>query len=316
MTNALGDREYEFVPGWGKLPDDWEPGEVAAVAVDSADNVHVLARTDHPYQVFDKSGMLIDDWGRGIIDEGHGICIGPDDSAYVVDRVAQQVLKFDASGRHRLTIGQRGQASDTGYVEQSEHDDPYTHGSLTNGVQRSAGPFNVPTGAAIGPDGSIFVSDGYRNARIHKFDPQGVLITSWGEPGSARELRDTTAEPGKFHNPHNLAVLAELVFVADRQNCRIQVFDLDGAHVTTWLGFLRPSDIQASPREGLLYVSEMEDRVTVIDLDGQVVAQVATERSSEPGKFWGPHGISVDSEGSIYVAEVFAGRVQKLARVS
>ena len=169
-----GTRQYELVEGWGQLPDGWVWGQVGAVAVDSQDNVHVFTRTDHPYMIFDKSGRLIEHWGEGIFEDAHGICITPeDDTVYFVDRNPQIVLKFSKSGRHLLALGNRHKPSDTGYTEE-------------NRVVTHAGPpFHHPTDVSIGPGGEIYVSDGYRNCRVHKYTPDGTLLTSWGDPGQA-----------------------------------------------------------------------------------------------------------------------------------
>jgi DNA-binding beta-propeller fold protein YncE len=311
-----GERSYEPVEGWGKLPEEWIWGHVADVAVDSEGNVHVFTRAEHPYLVFDRSGQLLDHWGNGIFEEAHGMFITPDDAVYLVDRAAQTVLKFDKAGRHRLTLGTRHHPSDTGYVKPEQQVGPYLGGPMMNGVAYGGAPFNVPTGAAVAPDGRIFVSDGYRNARVHAFDADGTLIKSWGEPGHAQYLRDTTDGPGLFHTPHNIAVDAERVYVADRQNNRIQVFDHDGGHIVTWTGFRRPSDLHIEPSERLIYVSEMHEQISMIDMDGALVARITVERGSEPGQFWGPHGIAVDPEGSLYVAEIHGARLQKLVRRS
>src|SRR6476620_1442692 len=101
----VGERQYELVEGWGELRPGWIWGQVGAVAVDSDDNVHVFTRAEHPYRVYDKSGKMIDSWGEEIFMDAHGMCITPDDTLYFVDREPQLVLKFDKSGRHRLSLG-------------------------------------------------------------------------------------------------------------------------------------------------------------------------------------------------------------------
>ena len=311
-----GEREYELVPDWGGLPAGWEWGHVPAVEVDAADNVHVFTRTGHPYMIFDKTGTLVDHWGEQIFEDAHGITVTSDGSVYFVDRAPHIVLKFDAAGRHQFTLGTRNRPSDTGYVTPEGNDDPFTGASMLNGVAYPGPPFNEPTGVTVSPDGTIYVSDGYRNARVHKFDADGKLLTSWGEPGHCRVLRDTTDLPGHFHTPHNILEVGGKVYVADRQNSRIQVFTLAGEHLATWTGFLRPSDLHVSLSEGVIYVSEMEERVSIIDLEGNLVGRFGRERGTGAGQFWGPHGIASDSEGSIYVANVHGEQLQKYARRS
>ncbi len=301
-----GERQYELVEGWGQLPKGWLWGQVGAVAVDSQDNVHVFTRMEHPYLVFDKSGKLLDHWGEGIFEDAHGICITPNDDVYFVDRSPQIVTKFTREGKHRLTLGKRGQPSDTGYAAPQ---------AGKNGVVRPAGPCHHPTDVSISPAGEIYVSDGYRNTRVHKYAPNGTLLMSWGEIGHAGELKDTKARPNHFHTVHSVWEHKGRVYVADRESFRIQVFTPEGKHLDTWTGFERPTKLYVDPREDIMYISELEDRVSIVDLEGNVIGRFGSERSHDPGKFWGPHGIWTDSEGSLYVAEVLEGaRLQKFAR--
>jgi DNA-binding beta-propeller fold protein YncE len=294
MKIDAGDRQYELVEGWGKLPEGWRWGQCGAVAVDSKDQVHVFTRTENPYMVFDKAGNLVESWGRGIFEDAHGLCITPDDTVFCVDRVPQIVLKFSAAGRHKLTLGERGKPSDTGYTDENKT------------VLYAGPPFHHPTDVSITPAGEIYVSDGYRNCRVHKYDADGNLLMSWGDPGEGE---------GQFNLVHSVWEHKGRVYVADRQNHRIQVFTPDGKHLETWPGFNQPCKIYVDKDE-IMYVAELGDRVSIVDLQGNVIGRFGSERSHDPGKFWGPHGIWTDSEGSIYVSEVLEGaRVQKFARV-
>ena len=314
-----GERQYELVRGWGQLPSGWLWGQVGAVAVDSRDNVHAFTRAEHPYIVFDKTGKLLDSWGEGIFEDAHGLCITPDDTLYFVDRDPQVVLKFDKTGRHRLTLGKRHQPSDTGYVRETrEPAGPLASGGglpVLNGVQHAAGPFHHPTDVSVTPTGDVYVSDGSRNSRVHKYAPDGTLIKSWGEPGNARDLRNTRDKPGFFHTVHSVWEHDGKVYVADRENNRIQIFNLNGDYLDMWTGFERPTKLYVGA-DGVMYVAELEDRVSIIDLQGNVIGRFGSERSHDPGKFWGPHGIWTDSVGDLYVAEVLEGaRLQKFARI-
>jgi DNA-binding beta-propeller fold protein YncE len=318
MKWDAGDRQYELVEGWGELPDGWVWGQCAGVAVDSEDNVHVFTRTEHPYMVFDKSGKLIDHWGEGIFGEAHGLCITPNDDVYFIEHTGQVILKFDKSGRHRLTLGTRNQHSDTEYTQEIREPldiPPVDATPMINGVGKSAGPFHQPTDLTVAPDGTIYITDGYRNARVHKFAADGTLLASWGEPGNAKELRDTKDKPNYFHTPHGVWVHDDKVYAADRENNRIQIFTPEGEYLDMWLGFDRPTKIYVDPIEEVMYVSELNDRCSILDLEGNIIGQFGAERSNEPGKFWGPHTLWKDSEQAIYVGEVLGGaRLQKFAR--
>ena len=295
MVIDAGERKYELVKDWGQLPPGWIWGQVGAVAVDSQDNVHAFTRSDHPYMVFDKSGKLVDHWGEGIFEDAHGICITPqDDTVYFVDRNPQIVLKFNKTGRHELSLGNRHKPSDTGYTDESRT------------VTHAGPPFHHPTDVSIGPGGEIYVSDGYRNCRVHKYAPDGTLEFSWGEPGNA---------DGQFVLVHSVWEHKGKVYVADRQNNRIQVFDPQGKHQATWPGFDQPCKIYVDNQD-VMYIAELGARVSIVDLDGNLLGRWGGERTHDPGLFWGPHGIWTDSAGDLYVAEVLEGaRLQKFARV-
>lgn len=292
-TIQAGERQYELVEGWGQLPAGWKWGQVGAVGVDSQDRVHAFTRTEHPYMVFDKAGKFLYSWGEQIFEDAHGICITPDDSVYLVDRVPQLVFKFTKEGRHVLTLGKRDQASDTGYTAESPV------------VTKAGPPFHHPTDVSLSPTGDFYVSDGYRNCRVHKYSADGRLLFSWGEPGQGE---------GQFKLVHSVWEHKDRVYVADRENGRIQVFTPEGRYLEQWPGFKQPCKLYVDKDE-VMYIAELGDRISIVDLKGNIIGQFGSERSHDPGKFWGPHGLWVDSEGSIYVGEVLDGaRLQKFAR--
>jgi DNA-binding beta-propeller fold protein YncE len=288
-----GERQYELVEDWGQLPPGWIWGQVGAVGVDSHDRVHVFTRTEHPYMIFDKSGHLESSWGQQIFEDAHGICIGPDDNVYLVDRSPQLVFKFTNDGRHLLSLGKRNQHSDTGYTDENRK------------VMYAGPPFHHPTDVGVSPTGELYVSDGYRNCRVHKYAPDGTLLLSWGEPGDG---------PGQMELVHSVWEHQGKVYVADRANNRIQIFTPEGEFLDMWTGFGHPTKIYVD-QENVMYVAELDDRVTILDLEGNILGRWGGERTHEPGLFWGPHGIWTDSEGDIYVSEVLEGaRLQKFAR--
>jgi DNA-binding beta-propeller fold protein YncE len=176
----------------------------------------------------------------------------------------------------------------------------------------SGEPFNRCTHTALSPSGEIYVSDGYGNARVHKYTPDGRLIRSWGEPGS---------DPGQFNIVHNIATDADgLVYVADRENHRVQVFDGDGRYQTQWNNLHRPCALCAcGPKRTTFIIGELGPglpvnlnvpnlgpRLTVVDSSGKRIARLGGENGPglETGKFLAPHGLAIDSHGDIYVGEV------------
>src|SRR5262245_27949368 len=281
---------YRPVEGWGRLPDGWSFLEATSVAVDAKDNVHVFNRGEHPVIVFDRDGTFLRSWGEGVFRRAHGITIGPDGTLWLTDDLHHTVRQFTPEGKLLLTLG-----------------DPDKPSALHGGE-----PFNRPTHVALCPrTGDIYVSDGYGNSRVHKYDPKGRLLFSWGEPGT---------DPGCFNIPHNIATDAEgRVYVADRENHRVQIFDDKGQYLTQLNNLFRPCGLFADRRNGgLLFVGELPPdlavsaevpnlgaRVSVVTLKGERMARIGGPfRGEKPGEFIAPHGCVVDSRGDLYVAEV------------
>jgi DNA-binding beta-propeller fold protein YncE len=306
------------------MPEGWSFVEVAGVACDSKDRVYVFNRGEHPVIVFDKEGKFLNAWGEGLFVGPHGIFIDRADNLWLADDKNHVVHKCTADGKVLMTLGTPGEAADTGYK------------IGVSPVQRAAGPFHRVTNVAVLPDGDMYIADGYGNARVHKFSAQGELLFSWGEPGRG---------PGQFILPHGIAVdSAGLVYVADRENSRIQIFDGRGQYLREW-GFVnRPYDIFIDEQDtlhiaegGFLnYMMKRSEgplpahdqtmicppeghapiaRVTVCDPDANIMCQIGGENPVLPGNFIAPHGIWADSRGDLYVGEVSkqAGAVKRMA---
>ena len=284
MIFGQGTHQYTVEENWWTLPEGWEFGWVPAVAVDSQDRVYVYSRSEHPMVVFDRDGNFIDSWGDDILKDTHGIFIDADDNIYCTEREPHVIRKFTADGELLMTLG--------------TPDVPGAEGE----------PFNLPTDFALGPDGEMYISDGYGNARVHKYSPDGELIKSWGQPGTG---------PGEFDLPHCVRVdPRNRLMVADRENNRIQFFTLDGAYIEEWGDLLQPDTIYID-EDDLVYIAELGQRISIMTLDGEVISQWGSERGSTvPGEFMAcPHGIWLDSHGDIYVGEVQAdARLQKFIR--
>ncbi len=305
----MGSLRYGAVADWEQLPKGYVHSNVPDVAVDSRDRVYLITRGDPRVIIYERDGSFVKSWGENFLTErAHGITVGPDDSVYCVDDSDHTVRKFTPDGQILMTIGTSGVASDTG------HDG--TLGPLYDrllSIRRGGPPFNRPTAVAVAPNGELYVSDGYGNARVHRFTPDGKLIQSWGEPGVG---------PGEFHLPHSVRLTADgRVLVADRQNDRIQVFTLDGQFLEQWTDVQRPCGLFVD-RAGLIYVAELPwwegqvsfvhgirdlpPRVSVLDTNGSVLARWSCAPGTAPGILTAPHGICADSRGDIYVGEVAA----------
>ncbi|MDE0483895.1 MAG: peptidyl-alpha-hydroxyglycine alpha-amidating lyase family protein [Candidatus Poribacteria bacterium] len=284
MIFGQGTHQYTVQENWWTLPDGWEFGWIPAVAVDSQDRVYVYSRSEHPMVVFDRDGNFLTSWGDDILKDAHGIFIDAEDNIYCVERETHVMRKFTTEGELLMTLGTPDEAGAEGE------------------------PFNLPTDFALGPDGEMYISDGYGNARVHKYSPDGELIKSWGKPGTG---------PGEFDLPHCVRVdPRNRLMVADRSNNRIQFFTLDGEYIEEWGDLLQPDTIFIDEDE-LVYIAELDQRISIMTLDGEVVSQWGSERGSTvPGEFLAcPHGIWVDLHGDIYVGEVQAdARLQKYIR--
>ena len=290
MRYGAGKYGYELVDGWTKLPKDWSFRDVSGIAIDKEDRVYVLNRSEHPIIVFDRDGNLVRSWGEGFFNRAHGSCIGPDNSIYCTDDRKHIVAKFTHDGELLMTLGNTGYATDTGYVETFDFWE-----SLAT-IVRGAPPFNRPTGVSVSPKAEIYVADGYGNARIHKFSADGKLLLSWGEPGG---------EHGQFRLPHSVRVDKQgRVWVVDRENNRIQIFDGNGKFLTQWTGFVRPTDLFID-KDDTVYVSELSKRVGIFTIHGKLLARWGNPgKKKEEALFLAPHAIAVDSHGDVYVGEV------------
>lgn len=281
---------YRPVEKWGALPDGMSFVEATSVAVDANDDVYVFNRGKHPVIVFDRAGRFKRSWGEGHFRRAHGITVGPDGTLWLTDDLHHTIRQFTTEGKCLLTIG-----------------DPDQPSTLQGGK-----PFNRPTHVAISPKtGDVYISDGYGNSRVHKYDPKGRHLMSWGEPGT---------DPGCFNLPHNIATdAAGLVYVADRENHRVQIFDANGRYLAQWNNLHRPCGLAADARLGdIFFVGELPShlavnkdvpnlgaRVSILSIKGQLLGRIGGRFAGEkPGEFVAPHGCAVDSHGDLYVAEV------------
>ena len=280
---------YELIQDWARLPEGETFGMMSAVATDSQDRVYAFQRKDPPVLVFDQDGNYLSSWGISAITDPHGFNIA-NDIVYITDRSDSVAMTFTLDGKPLQVLGHRGVHSDTGCEKV---------GAL---VPRAAGPFNYPTELVSAPSGDLYVSDGYRNSRVHRFSSDGRLKASWGEPGKTG--------PNQFHLPHSILVDQDgQVYVCDRENNRIQVFSANGQYITMWTDLLRPTDISVD-KDGVFYISqlgtdELPPRVSVLDKQGNVLACWDSRKA---------HGLWVDPRGDIYLALPYDRCLDKYVR--
>ena len=289
VTVGSGEYTYRVDTDWAKLPDGWAFRDVAAVAVDDKDQVYVFNRGEHPMIVFDREGNFLQSWGEDIFTRPHGLHIAPDQTIYCTDDGDHTMRRCTLDGKVLLTLGIVGKPA------------PYMSGE----------PFHRCTHTALSPRGDIYVSDGYGNSRVHKYSPDGKLIMSWGEPGT---------DPGQFNIAHNICCDDDgWVYVADRENHRVQVFDGNGKFETQWHDMHRPCGLcMSAGKDPLFYIGELGPgmpvnfnvpnigpRVSIMDNKGGLISRLGvTPGGQEPDRFIAPHGLAVDQHGDIYVGEV------------
>ena len=289
QDTATATLALEPVEDWPQLPDGMTLHETPGVAVDAEDRVYLLTRnTDNPVIVLEPDGTFVRTFGAGVFSaRTHAIHISADGHVYCADDGRHTITKWTPEGELVLTIGRP--------------DEP---------AERFSGePFNRPTDMVVAPDGTIFVTDGYGNARVHHYSGEGQLLHSWGEPG---------IDHGQFLCPHNLGIDADgRLYVADRESHRVQVFDGAGELVDVWNNIHRPCGLTVGP-DGLVYVGELNGvdpvmtgasgvghRLSVYDRGGARVGLFGdAEEGDQPGQFIAPHGVAVASNGDVYIGEV------------
>lgn len=283
--------KFDELSDWAQLPDGWTFHEVVDITVDAQDRVYVFTRGEHPMIVFDQNGRFLDSWGQGMFVRPHGATIvqEPDgeETLYCVDDDGHWIGQFSLDGNLLSQIGERGKGAPTG----------------------SGDPFNRPTKVAVDPkSGDLYISDGYGNARVHKYARDGRHLFSWGDYGTG---------PGQFNLPHSVCTdSAGLVYVADRENHRIQIFDDKGQYLDQWNNMHRPCGLNIV--DDIVYIGQLPSDlsvnadypnigacISIHDLSGKELARIGDAHAGlEPGQYTAPHGIAVDSAGDIYVGEV------------
>ena len=289
MSKIIGEGKfkYEALDNWEKLPNGVQLVESPGVAVNENDDVFVLTRnTQHPIMVFAKDGSFLRSFGEGVFSaRAHGLSIAPNGTLLGVDDGMHSITQWTQKGDLLHTLG--GTAS----------------------IKWSGKPFNRPTHAAISPkSGDVYITDGYGNAKVHRFAITGEHILSWGSPG---------IDPGQFIRPHNVVIdNDEQIYIADRECHRIQIFSPEGQLINIWNNIHRPDGITLGP-DGNMYIGELNGmdgmegcpglghRISIYDKQGKLLARIGGENEGEePGNFIAPHGIAVDSKGDIYIGEV------------
>jgi DNA-binding beta-propeller fold protein YncE len=311
------------------LPPNIHLGEVAGVATNSRGEIFVYTRTGNPTVTigtartvshggsrlfqFSSNGTYMRELGIGAYGLlfAQQVRVDPQDNIWIVDRLANQVISFDPNGRVRMVFGRKPEAMTIPTAPPPEPGTPPAPGR-GNGSGTAGESFSRPTDVAWDSQGNIYVSDGYGNARIAKYTPEGRWIMNWGQRG---------AEQGQFDTPHGIAIDAEdNVYVADRGNERIQVFDTEGTFLRQITGVGAPSAICISPPPNQrLFVSnsnptdniDVAGEIYVLSLDGRILGQFG-RAGKMLGEFGTVNAIDCRNADELLVGEVGNWRVQRV----
>jgi DNA-binding beta-propeller fold protein YncE len=323
---------FHSVPDFLKLPTDVHLGEATGVAVNSKGHIFVFSRGNTAGPAYGASAAQLLEFapdGKFLREIGHHLYawsfahtvkVDKDDNIWVTDKGSDMVIKFNPEGRVVMVFGRKQEASDEG-TEPLKHVKPP--------LPPVDGMFRQVTDVAWDAAGNAYISDGYVNSRVAKIDKDGNWLKSWGEPGD---------QPGQFNTPHSIAIDArDSIYVADRGNRRVQVFDTDGKFLrqftidvpvdpnarpaignkpTAATGTMAPGAPWAicvtPPPNQVLYSSDgFPGRIYKLSLDGKVLG-VFGKSGKQFGQFGWVHEIACPSENELYVAEVLNWRVQKL----
>ncbi|OAB28263.1 hypothetical protein PMSD_22270 [Paenibacillus macquariensis subsp. defensor] len=296
-------RSYNLVPGWAKLPADLVFGYTHGIVVDQEDNVYVFHTGKPSIFKFNQDGQFLEAWGEEFDGGAHGFYLNKEldgEYLYVTDTTRCNVVKMDLSGKHLLTLETPDRVDI--YYEELKF---------------------IPTDVAVSASGDIYVADGYGQSWIHQYTAAGEYIRSWGGKGT---------ECGQLHCPHGISIDIrsgeEEVYVADRGNHRIQVFTLQGNFKRVIVDDLdMPCSFYFQGNE--VYIPDLDSRITIFDKNDRLICHLGEDQQAykqtgwpnlpksyyRDNKFSSPHGVCVDSQGSVYVAEwIVDGRVTKLSR--
>lgn len=296
---------YVVDSNWPQHPPDnachW--GEMPGISVDNQGLVYTFTRGETPVQVYTADGQFVRAWGKDQVGKAHHVRIDHEGNVWLSDIGLHVVRKFTPEGKLLLTLGTPGESG-----EDSTH-------------------FNMPTDVAITPEGHIFVADGYGNNRVAHFGPTGQFLQSWGKMGIG---------PGEFSLPHSIALdSAGLLYVADRNNARVQIFDQSGRYLNEWRNLCVPWHVWITPTDEVYVCGSSPDRwktklpipgtmvgipprdqlVLRLSTDGRV-QQITTfpmgvEGQEKPGELNWVHALAVDHKGNLYMGDIKGKRAQK-----
>ncbi len=281
LVTALGDRHYEIDRPFGLTEEFLGGGRLSDVDVSEDDVVYALSRFDRyvdrvgqpTVTAITPMGEILRTFTLSEVTDSHGISAAPGGRLLLTDRDRHEVRVLDTDGKTVMVLGERN---------------------------RPGKPFNHPCAANVGPGGDIFVADGYGNSHVHRFSAGGTLLRSWGTPGTG---------PGEFSTPHDVCFGRDgEVIVTDRENNRVQIFDVDGTFIRQIGDLFHPMAVVVDD-EGCIIVSDQIPRISRYTVKGELVGR------GRPAMYGG-HGMAIDRSGNLYFSEINVNRLTKLTRIS
>lgn len=276
---------FEVIPGFFKPPVDGNFIQPTGVAVNSAGHIFVFNKGNKQLMEFDATGQYLRSLGHGLFKSPHGLRIDRNDNIWTTDTETHLVIKMNSNGQVLMVLGEQGKSG------------------LFDEV-RNRILFFKPADIAIANNGDIYVADGYGNHRIVRLDSNGKLIKAWGKQGAA---------PGEFNNPHNIVLdQGANVYIADRNNKRIQVFDQEGNFKAEWTNLGKPWGLAISPEQYLYMTDGDAEKILKLDQSGTILAEFEGGPGTQNGQLAAAHGIAVGPQEELYITEVINWRVTKL----
>jgi len=290
---------YKVDPAWPKRPAGAKWGDMPGVTVDAKDQIWLYTRANPPVQVYGADGKFVRSWGQDVMKTAHYIRVGPKGNVWVADNGKHVVMQFTPEGKLLKTLGTPGKPGGD-----AQH-------------------LNQPTDMAVTPAGDVFISDGYGNKRVVHFDADGKFVKAWGKMGEA---------PGQFNLPHNIVVDSKgKLYVADRNNGRVQIFDQAGKFLGQWKDMVpwgfwitKKDEIwtcgsSQMPKKGDWRGLPPKDQVLIkYDTSGKVLESwsvpMAGEGKWQAGQVNWLHAVALDSKGNIYLGDIKGRRAQKYTR--
>ena len=290
IAPAQTELPYRHVDDWPQMPADYTPGAGMAVALDSDGNIWYYNRGSHPVIQFSPEGKVLQAWKEDPklsthAGAAHGMGVSADDGVWLVDRESNSIWKYSPEGRRLLTIGSF---------------------SGTQGDNNAKYAFDRPAAVTFDSNGNVYIADGYRNTRVAKYGPGGDYIAHWGGKGTAN---------GQFNLVHGItADTGDKIYVADRGNKRLQVFDADGKFQDLWDGFGTPWALSYDAQDKAIWVVDGDvGRVLKFSTKGKLLGGFGSDGPA-PGQLHQVHGVAVAQDGAVYVAETVNQRIQKFVK--